>query len=104
MDSSITARRLFVSACMLLTPAVVMGAQQVRGIVVDRGDNPVAGVVVMLLDSASAVSARSLTNDQGEFRLPAPRAGTYRIRTLRIGFRPTLSDALALKSATESNQ
>jgi hypothetical protein len=72
------------------------GAQAVRGVVVDAGNQPVPGVVVFIVDSTSAVVGRSLSNEAGEFRVAATRAGTYRLRTMRIGYRPTTTDAFAL--------
>src|SRR3569833_986384 len=71
-------------------------AQAVRGVVVDEGDRPVPGVVVFMLDSTSSVVGRALSNEAGEFRVAATRAGTYRLRTMRIGYRPSTSDAIAL--------
>ena len=71
-------------------------AQAVRGIVVDATDRPVPGVVVFMIDSASAVVARALSNERGEFRVAAARAGSYRLRTMRIGYRPTTSDPIVL--------
>jgi hypothetical protein len=71
-------------------------AQRVHGVVVDAGSHPVPGVVVLLLDSASRVTARALSNERGEFRVAAAKPGSYRIRTLRIGFRPVMSDPIAL--------
>jgi hypothetical protein len=63
----------------------------------------VPGVVVLLLDTASVISARALTDERGAFRLVARRPGVYRLRTLRIGFTPVMSqpftlDATALRS------
>lgn len=68
-----------------------LAAQVVRGTIVDRADRPVAGVVAMLLDADDAVVARALSGDQGDVRLVAPAPGTYRVRTLRIGYRPVTS-------------
>jgi hypothetical protein len=48
-------------------------AQTVGGVAVDAGDRPVPGVVVLLLDTAARVAARSLTNERGEFRVTAAR-------------------------------
>lgn len=79
-------------------------AQAVRGLVVDAGERPVRGVVVLLVDSTSQVAARALTDAQGQFRLTAARAGAYRIRTLRIGYRPTTSAPTALRDGEEVNQ
>ncbi len=74
-----------------LASASSLHAQVVRGTVVDAAQRPVAGVVVALLDSTQSVVARALTDDAGEYRVLAPRAGTYRLRTLRVGYQPTQS-------------
>jgi len=94
------AHRVLVAAALglLVTTA---NAQVIRGVVVDRGDLPVAGVVVQLIDSASTVTARALSNERGEFRVAPSHAGTYRIRTLRIGFRPFTSASVPLVSGQE---
>jgi hypothetical protein len=84
----------------LFLPAVA-GGQIVRGVVVDRGDTPVPGVIVLLVDSTSSVVARALSNERGEFRVAASKAGTYRVRTLRIGFRPSGSEPIRLLSGGE---
>ncbi len=79
-----------------------LGAQSVRGTVVRPSDSgPVAGVVVLLVDARDAVVARALTNERGEYRVAAPAAGTYRERTLRIGYRPYTSEPFVLSSAVE---
>jgi hypothetical protein len=86
----------------LATPAQSSG-QIARGVVVDRTALPVPGVVVQLIDSGSHVVARLLTDERGEFHaLQAPRPGTYRLRTLRIGFRSTTSDAFALAAGSDT--
>jgi len=84
----------------LLGVALPLRAQVVRGAVVDVSDRPVSGVVVALLDSAQQVVARALTDDAGEYRVLAPRAGTYRLRTLRIGFQPTVSTPQVLSAGS----
>ncbi|HEX8942140.1 MAG TPA: carboxypeptidase-like regulatory domain-containing protein, partial [Gemmatimonadaceae bacterium] len=88
-------RRCVLSATLLALP-IAGRAQSIHGVVVDVGDRPVAGVVVLLMDSASRVTARALSNERGEFRVAGSLAGTYRLRTLRIGFRPALSEPVAL--------
>ena len=69
-------------ACFLLwlSAPLCAEAQVVRGVVVDQGDRPVAGVVLQLVDSVSAVGTRTLSNERGEFRLSAAHAGTYRLQ------------------------
>lgn len=100
-----TVRRLrFFAAAAVLCPAALNG-QAVRGAVIDRGTNAsLPGVVVMLLDSAGTAVARGLTNERGEYRLSASSAGTYRVRTLRIGFRPATSAPVALSPGDDATQ
>jgi hypothetical protein len=82
--------------------AAFVGAQVVRGTVVRPGnDIGISGVVVLLIDASGQVVARSLTNERGEYRVAASAAGVYRIRTLRIGFRPATTDAMSLSSGQE---
>ena len=76
-------------------------AQVVRGTVVDQGQLPVPGVVVQLIDTRQAIAARALTNERGEYRVQASAPGTYRLRTLRIGFRPTTTEAVELAAGSE---
>lgn len=81
------------AAAVLATGGTAAG-QTIRGVIVDGTDRPVSGVVVFMLDSTSGVVARALSNERGEFRVIGPRAGTYRLRTLRIGYRPTITDGM----------
>lgn len=87
-------RRLILAATLALPAA--LGAQTLRGVVVDRGDRPVAGVIMLLLGGDSRVAARSLSNERGEFRLSAARIGDYRVRTMRVGYQPVLSEVVRL--------
>ena len=96
--------QMLARAGLALGVAAAVGAQSIRGVVVDRADAPVSGVVVQLVDSASMVTAVSLTNERGEFRLRGNRAGTFRLRTLRIGFRPFTSDGVSLTSGADLQQ
>ena len=77
------------------------GAQVVAGSLLDAVNRPIPGVIVLLVDSASRVAARGLSDANGEFRVLAHQAGTYRLRTLRIGFRPALSDPVVLVAGGE---
>ncbi|MEO7520188.1 MAG: carboxypeptidase-like regulatory domain-containing protein, partial [Gemmatimonas sp.] len=88
----------------LVLPLFGISAQSVRGTVVNERSAPVPGVIVLLLDDASNVVARTLSGGSGEFRLLASRAGSYRTRTLRIGFRPMLSATFQLAAAQEIMQ
>jgi hypothetical protein len=86
---------------VLATTAGALSAQSVRGAVVDAGGIPVAGVVVQLLTATDSVVSRALSNQAGEFFIATTTAGTYRVRTLRIGYRPVTSDPLTLRAGEE---
>lgn len=89
-------QRTLVTGLISLFCATAARGQAIRGVVVDATDRPVPGVVVFLLDSTSNVVSRALSSQSGSFRVAGPRAGTYRVRTMRIGFRPATSDGITL--------
>lgn len=84
--------------------AASVGAQSVRGVVVDPGGVPVPGVVVQALDTANVVTGRALTDERGQFLLVAGKPGTYTVKTLRIGFKPVASPPIALAAGEERSQ
>ena len=92
-----------VVAFSVLVPTL-SNAQVVRGVVSDSSNRPISGVVVMLLDARAQSRARALTDEQGEFRIAAPGAGRYSLRTQRIGFRPATTPPLELRAGEEVAQ
>ena len=86
--------------------AIPSGAagQVIQGIALERGSAPVPGVLLLLLDGADRIVARALTDSEGRYRLSPAAAGTYRIRTLRIGYRPLISLPLELAQDQELRQ
>src|SRR5687768_11832981 len=98
-------RRLFALVFAAWTCAAAVGeAQTVRGTVVDLSDRPLSGVVVLLVDAGTREVARSLTNDRGEYFLTAPAPGSYRLRTLRIGFRSVITRPIELAAGATATQ
>lgn len=86
---------------MLATRA---GAQTIGGRVLDSASaRPLSGVLVVLLDAGDAARARDLTDADGAYHLSAA-AGEYRIRTLRIGFRPFTTAPLRLASGESTRR
>ena len=92
-----------VVALSVLVPTL-SNAQVVRGVVSDSSNRPISGVVVMLLDARAQSRARALTDERGEFRIAAPGAGRYSLRTQRIGFRPATTPPLELRAGEEVAQ
>jgi hypothetical protein len=89
-------------ALMALAAHPLVGrAQSVHGAVVDNADTPLPGVVVLLLDSNGKEVGRVLSSARGEYRLVVPRAGQYRVRTLRIGFRQSLTEPITLGASDD---
>ena len=88
-------------AVWVCTSARQAGAQAIRGTVVDNGDRALTGVVVLLLDPAAKEIGRVLSNDRGDYRLTAPRPGSYRIRTLRIGFQSVTTEPISLTAGDD---
>lgn len=94
--------RKAIVAALLLGAASVASAQTLRGKAAQpSGGAGIAGVLVLLVDSTGIVVARALTNEHGEYRVTAPGAGAYRVRTLRIGYHPAISDPVELRAGTE---
>lgn len=80
-----------------LSAARMLDAQTVRGEIIDRATGrPAAGVVVLLLDAADRAVAQGFTDTRGQYRLTSPAPGTFRVRTLRIGYRPATSQTFTI--------
>jgi len=69
--------KILLSACIAFFCALSLGAQDkkhssqlktVRGVVLDKSDNPVQSAVVFLKDTRSNQVRSNITNDQGEYR------------------------------------
>lgn len=88
---------------LVLSCAVLAGtrapAQTIRGLLTDSVSRaPLPGAFLTLIDEHGAEHARTMTNARGEFTLAAPAAGTYRLRSKRIGFRPLVTAPLTLRA------
>jgi hypothetical protein len=75
-----------VSAALLVLAQAAAGQVVVGNVVGAATGRPVAGALLILVDSARAEWARTASASAGAFTLPAPRGGEYRIVVLRIGF------------------
>ena len=70
-------KKILVAACIAFFCALSLSAQDkkhssqlktVRGVVLDKSDNPVQSAVVFLKDTHSNQVRSNITNDQGEYR------------------------------------
>jgi hypothetical protein len=85
----------------LLITVARANAQLVRGSVRSRAmSEGIPGTVLVLIDSANSAVARTLADEHGDYVLYAPSSGRYRVRALRIGFRPITSEPFGLAGDT----
>ncbi len=84
-------------AVLLLLVARPVAGQTIRGALVEEGtDRPISGAFVVLQDSAGLAVSTTLTGSAGTWLLRAPGAGTYRLRTDRIGYASSTSETLTV--------
>ena len=77
---------------VLLVAVTAARAQTVTGTLVNaHTGGPVGGAYVVLLDGDSLGVMRVLTDALGRFTIHPPRPSSYRLRTLRIGYRSIVS-------------
>ena len=94
---------LLLGVVMLALVSVAQaGAQTVKGVLTDETTGAViAGAYIVLLNVDSVAVTRELTNPLGRFTVHAPRPGTYRVRTERIGYKSVVSDVFELTEAED---
>ena len=80
----------------MLTPS--LGAQTVRGIVVDAATGaPVEGAGLWVLDAdGRPLGTGALSGDSGTFAVQLPKPGAYRLRIARLGYAALTTDSLVL--------
>lgn len=80
-------RSLLLATLLLFAARERVRAQELRGIVVDSTSRrPIAGAVLVVLDSSGSTLARNITNERGSYRVELP-PGAQRLHALRIGYR-----------------
>jgi len=84
-----------VGACALGSSLVAQPALRISGRVVDSLDRPVAGVRITLEPTARSI----VSEEDGRFVFNAVPSGAYRLRFVRIGFRPA-TEAVTLDSGS----
>jgi len=86
---------LLLVACMAATGQVVRGSTRSQAT-----GAAVPGTILVLIDSTNETAARTLADEQGDFMLYPRSAGRYRLRAIRIGFRPVTSEFFDLRGDT----
>lgn len=90
--------RLFALLALIACAPIPLGAQTIRGTIVDETSKlPVAAVLVTMVDEAGAEIQPGVRSDSvGAFIVHAARAGTWRVKAVRIGYSPVTSDPVSL--------
>jgi Carboxypeptidase regulatory-like domain/TonB-dependent Receptor Plug Domain len=93
---------LFVVLSVGVVAAPQAQAQVVRGTLLDAEVGlPIAGAVVLLLDSENATRVRVRTDGKGRFGLRAPGVGEYTLFAQREGYASTVSEVFTLSAGQE---
>jgi carboxypeptidase family protein len=81
-------RTIASSLALAALAAASLGAQVVRGTIVERGSGaPVAGVVIAIVDARGIAVSTTLSDEHGDFEVRVAGAGTYAVDAKRIGVR-----------------
>lgn len=89
----------------LFATAVPLGAQTVRGVVTMPDSVTRALGVIVEAQGEAGPAVRALSNQRGAFLLQLNGPGTYVLRALRVGFRPTVGPTITVaKNDTVSVQ
>jgi hypothetical protein len=88
---------LLVALLSLSAPAALMG-QTVSGHLLEPGSSrPIAGALVVLLDSSGKEVAGALTDASGAYTVRAPGSGSFRLRAQRVAYQSVVSPAFELR-------
>jgi hypothetical protein len=86
----------FAPAALLIAGAASLQCQTIEGLLLDLDSGePLAGTMVDLVQGSEVVE-RSRTDGEGRFVLAAPRPGTYRLHSARLGYAAGLTVPLEL--------
>lgn len=83
---------LWIVAFLLLAQATAAGQTVTGRVAASASGAPVANAIVQLIDSANVVAVQTFSQADGEFSLRTAIPASYRVRVLRIGFRPVTSN------------
>ncbi len=101
-EATLPQRGFLIAATLLLALAAGANAQTVNGTLLGAVTGEViGGAYIVLLETDSSEVTRVLTNSLGEFTIHAPRSGSYRLRTERIGFKSVVSEVFDLGEGGE---
>jgi len=95
-------RAAFMAAAVVATMATQeLFAQTLAGRV-SRGNTPIAGALVVLIDAGGRTIAQTASRENGTYSVTAPGPGSYRAQVLQIGWRPTIAGPFALRAGVST--
>src|SRR5713101_5397546 len=80
--------------CLAICRADELAA--VTGLVTDPNGRSVPGVTVLITNVSTNVTSRTVTNDQGIYRIPSLQPGIYRITVDKDGFKSIVKSGVEL--------
>src|SRR6266704_1878350 len=90
---------MFLLVFVCLTALAVCRADElaaVTGLVTDPNGRSVPGVTVIITNLSTNVASRTVTNDQGIYRVPSLQPGIYRITVDKDGFKSIVKSGVEL--------
>src|SRR6266576_5942634 len=91
--------RLFLFVFVYLTGMAICRADElaaVTGLVTDPNGRSVPGVTVLITNLSTNVVSRTVTNDQGIYRVPSLQPGIYRMTVDKDGFKSIVKSGVEL--------
>lgn len=81
-----------------------VASQTIKGKVVDATSGmPISMAHVTLIGASGMTVGSNVTDTDGSFLIPVSEAGTYRLRAMRIGYTPFMTDTLVLWAGEEAD-
>ncbi len=96
-------RTAFITATFVAMMATTheLFAQTLAGRV-SRGNTPITGALVVLIDAGGRTIAQTASRENGTYSVTAPGPGSYRAQVLQIGWRPTIAGPFALRAGVST--
>lgn len=95
-------RRALITLAVAITAGTATARAQTLTGRVSRGNAPITGALVVLLDARGLAIAQTASREDGNYSITAPTPGSYRAQVLQIGWRPTMAGPFALRAGVST--
>jgi hypothetical protein len=97
-----TTSLLSIVAILLAAAAPAHAQAVIRGIVIEDGTSlPIVTVDIQFRDSSGVLRARSLSDEEGRFRVEVADSGTYSMSVRRVGYASAYADSIPIGEGEE---